>query len=153
MTAVPPAITVVGRWHAPVIAALHAQCFADAWSAASIAALLAAPGTCAHVAAADGAPGAFVLCRVAADEGEVLAIGVAPPLRRRGWAAALLATALADAARRGARRMVLEVAVDNRAALGLYARHGFLEAGRRPGYYAGAGGGTDAVILARRLVP
>jgi len=45
---------------------------------------------------------------------------------------------------------VLEVAIDNEPAIALYMEFGFQPVGRRPGYYAGAGGGrVDALILAR----
>ena len=56
------------------------------------------------------------------------------------------------AAARGAVRVFLEVADDNAAARALYARAGFVEAGRRPGYYAGADGERrDALLLALNL--
>jgi ribosomal protein S18 acetylase RimI-like enzyme len=40
----------------------------------------------------------------------------------------------------------LEVRADNAGALALYHAHGFLEAGRRPRYYAD---GADAVLMTR----
>ena len=56
------------------------------------------------------------------------------------------------AAARGATRVFLEVAEDNLAARALYERTGFVEAGRRPGYYAAADGGRrDALLLALNL--
>jgi ribosomal-protein-alanine N-acetyltransferase len=59
---------------------------------------------------------------------------------------------VAGAAAQGATRLFLEVADDNAAALALYARAGFSEAGRRPGYYARPDGGRqDALILALNL--
>jgi ribosomal-protein-alanine N-acetyltransferase len=59
---------------------------------------------------------------------------------------------VAGAAARGATRLFLEVADDNAAALALYARAGFSEAGRRPGYYARPDGvRQDALILALNL--
>jgi ribosomal-protein-alanine N-acetyltransferase len=47
--------------------------------------------------------------------------------------------------------MHLEVAVDNAAALRLYRRAGFAEAGRRRGYYERPGGRVDALVLTRVL--
>ncbi|MDP3371055.1 MAG: ribosomal-protein-alanine acetyltransferase, partial [Brevundimonas sp.] len=56
------------------------------------------------------------------------------------------------AATRGATRLFLEVAEDNMAALALYAGAGFVEAGRRPGYYARPHGRPrDALVLALNL--
>ena len=48
----------------------------------------------------------------------------------------------------GTRRVFLEVAANNAAALALYSRKGFVPCGRRPGYYAG---GVDAAIMERTL--
>jgi ribosomal-protein-alanine N-acetyltransferase len=48
----------------------------------------------------------------------------------------------------------LEVAADNGAALRLYRRTNFTQAGRRKGYYARPGGEkVDALVLARALEP
>lgn len=44
--------------------------------------------------------------------------------------------------------MFLEVAADNDAARALYAKLGFVEAGRRHGYY---GDGADALVLRHSL--
>ncbi len=131
------------------LAALHRACFIlpPPWSEAAFAGLLAAPG-----AMLLAAPGGFLLGRVVADEAEILTLAVAPAARRRGIGAALVARFLAAAAARGAGRAFLEVAADNAAAQALYAGAGFAPAGRRPGYYRGAGGAAvDALVLARGL--
>jgi Acetyltransferases len=52
----------------------------------------------------------------------------------------------------GAQSLFLEVAEDNAAALGLYRSLGFVEVGRRPGYYdARSGGGKEKQALVLRL--
>src|SRR4051794_2499243 len=61
------------------LAALHSACFATAWNAAAITALLATPGTFAF----HGDDG-FVLARTAGDEAEILTLAVAPAARGRG---------------------------------------------------------------------
>ena len=141
---------VEGRSHAALLAALHATAFsaAERWDAAAMAALLDMPGCfgCLHGPA--GAPGGMALVRVAADEAELLTIAVSPASRRAGAGAALLAQAMAEAVRRGAGRMFLEVAPANQAACALYRRHGFAEIGRRRDYYAD---GSDALVLAHVL--
>lgn len=88
-----------------------------------------------------------------ADSADVTTLAVDPAWRRRGIGSALLHGALTEAARRGAARVLLEVAVTNGAALTLYAAAGFTRAGLRPRYYAGPdGAGTvDALVLARTL--
>jgi ribosomal-protein-alanine N-acetyltransferase len=65
----------------------------------------------------------------------------------------LLARQLAELARGGVRHVFLEVAASNTAALGLYRDMGFLEAGRRPGYYRRKHGTEDALIMRRELSP
>lgn len=142
----------VGAVHAPVIAALHQQCFAEGWSPKAVADLLAMPGAFGLIDSGSAGPAAFILCRVAGDECEVLSLGVLPAHRRAGMAAAILDAALAIAFGRGARRVYLEVAEDNRAARGLYSAHGFTNFGRRSGYYGGTTAArVDALILSRDL--
>ncbi len=133
---------------APALAALHAAAFppAQAWGADTIGLLLALPGAFGLWRDYAG----LVLARMAADEAEVLTIGVAPDTRRRGHGAALLRGALAAARARGAGAMFLEVAAGNAPALALYAREGFAEVGRRRRYYAD---GADALVLRRDLGP
>ncbi|MGY6410552.1 MAG: ribosomal protein S18-alanine N-acetyltransferase [Alkalilacustris sp.] len=122
------------------LARLHAACFTRPrpWSATEFAGLLAAPDTL----LAD-APDGFGLTRVTLDEAELLTLAVAPAARGQGLGTRLLAELMARAAARGAAAMLLEVAADNTAARVLYARAGFVEIGRRRGYY----GGTDALVL------
>jgi len=141
----------VGVSHAAVIAALHGVCSGDvggaSWDEKAVAALLAMPGAFAHVADRRGAPVGFVLARVAADEAEIVSIGVAPTARRQGVAAALVDTAIETARRDGAVRMFLEVADDNVAALAFYRGRDFNACGRRAGYYKRADGAVDAQVL------
>ena len=129
------------------MAAIHAESMGEgqAWSAAEFADLLAQPG-----ARAVGVAAGFALIRVAAVEAELLTIAVRPGARRKGVGAGLLGQALAEAAAAGAEEVFLEVAEDNGAARALYARAGFVEAGRRPGYYRrGDGRRIDALVLRR----
>lgn len=123
------------------LAALHAACFADAWSRDSLSTLLTGSGVSAW--AADDA--AFLILRCAAEEAEVLSIGTHPEARRRGHARALVAHGIAAARAAGAERLFLEVAADNAPAVALYRRLGFAEVGRRRRYYDGR---IDALVLA-----
>jgi ribosomal-protein-alanine N-acetyltransferase len=150
------------------LAALHAPCFADAWTAEAIAGLLATPGTFAF-AGADG----FVLARAAGGEAEILTLAVTPSARRQGFGRALLLAAARHAQGLGAEVMFLEVGSDNQAALALYAGLGFQRVGMRKAYYdndsqgprnsqrswnsqgsrdsQGSGPGRDALILKAAL--
>ncbi len=123
-----------------VLAQLHAACFPDEpWGAASLAGLLATPGSFARVARADATPAAtpfgFVFCRAAADECEILAIGVLATVRSQGIGRRLIVAAEQAAAGFGVAAMFLEVAEDNYAARALYHRCGYRVVGNRPGYY------------------
>jgi len=132
------------------LAALHALCFPDdPWDAGLLARLLAMPGVIGLFAAdaVDAAPNGLVLVRVAADEAEILTIGVAPAVRGRGLGARLVAAAAARAAAAGALSLFLEVAEDNLAARALYAHHGFATVGRRQAYYIRPGGEAVAALV------
>jgi ribosomal-protein-alanine N-acetyltransferase len=146
-----------GALDAPVIAALQNDVFPqEPWSQRSVAALVGGPGAIAFLATGrdlgEVMPLGFALARVAADEAEILTLGVLADVRGRGLGRRLVG-AVADKARaRGAGRLHLEVAAGNAAARRLYDSLGFAEAGRRPGYYDDRGTGPDdAIRLTRPL--
>lgn len=76
-------------------------------------------------------------------------LAVAPALRRRGAAGALVRHALGEGRRLGAREALLEVRRSNRAARRLYESAGFAVRGIRPRYYVRPV--DDAVIMGRNL--
>lgn len=140
-------LSALGPETARRLADLHAQAFEAPWSVGAFAALLDQAGVFA-MATDDG----FILIRVVADEAEILTLAVRPLARQRGLGHALVETGAAEAERRGAVRLFLEVAEDNKAARALYDRAGFVEAGRRARYYAQADGSAiDAMVLSRDL--
>jgi [ribosomal protein S18]-alanine N-acetyltransferase len=156
----PSPLTVrgVGPFDLGRMARLHRSCFEEAWSRSDLAHLLAMPGGFGLIArlyegglaGLDGLRGVgFAICRVAADESELLTIGVAPPYRRRGVAAALLRAGMERCLRVGAKSMFLEVAVDNHAAQQLYEEHGFERVGLRPDYYQRANGARASAYTMR----
>lgn len=136
---------------APALAALHELAFDPPWSCAELSALLGSPGVFALTAALGAEAGGFILCRVAADEAEVLTLAVAPNVRRMGVGSALLAAAISVAMDAGAAVAFLEVAADNPGAVALYRRDGFRSVGARKAYYSRPGGSVDAIILRRDL--
>ncbi len=141
-----------GITHAAVLAAIHRRCFEEAWSEAALAALLVQPGSSGRIAVC-GDPVGFALCRRVVDEMEILTLGVMPDARRQGIATRLLQSVLEGAREANLRRVFLEVAVTNGAALRLYERAGFRPVGQRPRYYrARDGSPVDAVILAWQSV-
>lgn len=139
-----------------VLGCLHAACFPeDPWSAAAIGRLLETPGMFAFVADAgppeEPRPVGFVLARVAAGEGEIITIGIEPGARRSGAGGDLLAAAADTARDCGAESLFLEVAEDNKPALGLYRGRGFVEIGRRPNYYRRIDGAVAAIVMKLEL--
>ncbi|WGH80049.1 GNAT family N-acetyltransferase [Jannaschia ovalis] len=132
---------------APALARLHARCFTGAarWSEAAFAEALADPRCFFCPEGGDGT--GFALGRVIAGEAELLTLAVAPERRRQGTGRALLQGFEAEAMRRAATDAFLEVAADNVAARGLYAAQGWIETGRRRGYFAG----IDALTLHKVL--
>ena len=90
----------------------------------------------------------MVLARVVADEAEILTLAVDRGIQRRGLGRRLLASAMQDAAARGARQMFLEVSAANTAARALYDTCGFERVGARRCYYRD---GSDALVLRATL--
>ncbi|GAB2924595.1 ribosomal protein S18-alanine N-acetyltransferase [Micromonospora polyrhachis] len=79
------------------------------------------------------------------DEAWVQNIAVRRDAQRGGIGRALLEALLAEAARLGIRRTLLEVAVDNAPAQKLYATYDFEPVGIRRGYYQPSN--TDALVM------
>ena len=129
--------------------------FGEAWSRRQVGDALVLPNTYYLLAGHDGwAPGedeeavGFVLSRGAADEEELLLLGVDPRHRGQGIGTALLERFIAAARGRGAARLFLEMR-DGNPAESLYRRHGFAPVGRRRAYYRrGTSGPLDAITFA-----
>ena len=140
--------------HAAELARLHAGLFEKAWDADSFLRLLGHPGATSFLARIGTPPQTvgFILGQLAADEAEILTLGVRKDSQRHGIARRLVG-ALARAAKNAeARRLFLEVGQSNTAALALYKGFGFQEIARRKGYYEHAGApAEDALVLALSL--
>ncbi|RVT96727.1 GNAT family N-acetyltransferase [Rhodovarius crocodyli] len=135
-----------GVGQAADLAALHATAFTgpDAWSATSIAGLLASPGCYALWLPGQG----FIMARAIAGEAEILTLAVAPAFRRMGLGGLLLRGAIAVAREVEATTIFLEVASNNTGALHLYRTSGFEAQGLRRHYYSD---GSDALVLSLSL--
>lgn len=134
---------------ADILSQLHAACFPDAWSPKAFRDLLAGPGTFVTLAEQNGRAIGFALGRAAADEAEILSIGVLETHRRTGIGRHVAQRIGAEAFQRGARILFLEVALDNAAARALYGRLGFRAVGQRKRYYDE--NGSDALVLSAAL--
>lgn len=126
---------------APAMAAAHAGAFPAPWREDEFEDLLDGAGIYGFLAS-DDEPAGVILCRIAADEVEVLTVGVTEAARRQGVAQALIAAALGVARQAGVAQAFLEVAEDNDPAIGLYERLGFHRAGKRLHYYDRGPAGT-----------
>jgi ribosomal-protein-alanine N-acetyltransferase len=136
------------------VAKLHAQSFYRGWPQQDIAAYLIDPDTPTLVACdARRRIAGFAMLRLLGDDVELMTIAVAPKYRGRGVGAALLNACFADLLMTPSRRMVLEVAADNPAAIKLYRRFGFAQISERRGYYARPDGEpATALVMARDLL-
>jgi len=143
------AIKVVEATDAATLSTIHATAFDAPWDEAAIAGLLGQAGV---FGLADAAADAFILCRVVLDEAEILTLAVRPTARRKRLGARLVEDAAATAVQFGAERLFLEVAEDNAPARALYEGLGFLQTGRRRGYYdRGVEGAVDALLFTLTL--
>ncbi len=131
------------------LATLHALCFTKPrpYAAHEFESLLSSRGMILF----DQEDG-FMLCRVIADEGEILTLAVHPDARRKGVADHLMGSFEAHCTANGVTTLFLDVAEDNIAALALYEGRGFVEASRREGYYRLPNGKReDALLMVKDL--
>jgi [ribosomal protein S18]-alanine N-acetyltransferase len=136
-------------WHIDQALPIEADLFGpERWTAAMFWSELAAGN---HYLAAletgDELVGYAGLAVVPPTEAWVQNIAVRRDHQRRGLGRALLEALLATACRRGVRRILLEVAVDNGPAQKLYASYGFEQVAVRRGYYQPSN--TDALVMLR----
>ena len=146
-----PVVSEAGPNDARAMAALHAAAFHRGWSDGEFEQLLIDRNVVAHRAMLGRGLVGFIVSRLVLDEAEILSVAVTSSRRGKGLARRLLDLNLRRLAGLGARTVFLEVDEGNVPARRLYRRAGFLQSGRRPGYYP-AGQGAAALILRRDLV-
>ncbi len=117
------------------VAALEAQIFSMPWSAEGFADTLPREDVLFLVACEGDTLLGYVGVYCTSDEGEITNVAVAPAVRRKGIARALLTELKERLASLGIRRIVLEVRVSNEAAIRLYERMGFCALGTRKNFY------------------
>jgi ribosomal-protein-alanine N-acetyltransferase len=123
----------------------------EAWTAGGYRAELADTENRYYVAPVDADGGLLGWAGLMAISGaaEILTVGTVPTARRQGIATRLVHELIDEAKRRQAFEMFLEVRVDNESARALYDHEGFVEIGRRRGYYDH--GRVDAVVMRKEL--
>ena len=120
----------------PVMAAAFGTRFGEAWTESQCLGVVSMPGSHLAIAGDDSVAG-FALSRVIVDECELMLLAVKPEVQRGGIGRALLDAVIASARMTNAASVFLEVR-DANPAIMLYTSAGFVEVGRRRGYYRGA---------------
>ncbi len=95
----------------------------------------------------------YCVAMTGVDELHLLNVTVDPAVQGRGHGSALLRAVQAHGRQSGLRHLWLEVRPSNARARSLYLKRGFVEVGRRRGYYPAVGGREDAVVMRLALDP
>jgi [ribosomal protein S18]-alanine N-acetyltransferase len=137
-------------WDIEAAMAIERELFPDAWSAETFWAELARVPETRHylVADDDGAVVGYAGLMAVGRQADVQTVAVAPGQQGHGYGATLLRALLDEATRRGCAEVLLEVRVDNAAALHLYEKAGFERISVRRGYYPG---GVDGMVMRLRI--
>ena len=135
--------------HSCAVSAIEQLSFPDPWTDEMVIGSFSDDYFHGYVAEAKGKVIAYVGLSVVFDTADVLLIAVREEYRRKGVAKTLLARSLAEAKENGAERAMLEVDVNNVAAIGCYLGFGFEKVAERKNYY---GAGKDAFIMEKRLL-
>ena len=136
---------LLAQQDAPVLAALEARIFADAWDEERFRGLLGEDRFLGAGAFGPSGLCAYLTAYSVAGELEIVNVAVAPSFRGQGLGKALLRFFLDQARKRGAGRAVLEVRSGNAPARALYNGCGFVQVGVRKKYYVDSG--EDALVL------
>lgn len=135
------------RSHLAAVADIERACFSHPWSESMLAEALYDDAASFIVAVGEqGAVLGYAGLHVVLDEGYIDNVAVAPPYRRMGVADALL-SAFVRFGEAHLAFLTLEVRPSNTAAIALYEKRGFVQAGRRKGYYTDPR--EDALLLTR----
>jgi len=100
-----------------------------------------------YIAECNGEVVGYIIAIIHENACHVNSLAVREKWRRRGVGTELMNMALRDCRDRGAKRAVLEVAVDNDSAIRLYSKLGFRVKELIPGYYPS----RDAYLMEREL--
>ena len=137
------------------LVAIHAEGFHRGWSVDEFEQLVADEHTRCIVLRRESAFGfrrilGFVIARAVAGEAEILTVAVAQSRRGQGIGRRLLEELMRRLYAERVREIFLEVDENNPPALALYRRLGYVEVGRRKGYYRDAEGRAGTALVLRR---
>jgi len=133
----------------PEVYEIEKLSFAEPHSVASMAAAIMNPACEFWVARDENKIIGFIEFWLMYDESHVIDIAVRPEYRRKGIGKYLMEFLVEKSAEAGAKKIFLEVRPSNTPARSLYKKMGFVESGRRTGYYKD----EDAIIMSKNLVP
>ena len=142
-------IVKMKREHCEILSELEKLCFAHPWSQKALEDEVHNPNACFLTAVDDDKVLGYGGMHCSHGECYVDNIAVFGHHRRKGVGTALVEALAQEAQRRGGEFLSLEVRPSNRAAVALYTKLGFVEEGRRRGFYTDPT--EDALILTRRF--
>lgn len=93
----------------------------------------------------------FAIVRLVADIAELITLAVTPKFRRNGTAEKIMFTLFENVKERGANQFILEVAVDNTAAINLYKKLHFKKLYMRKNYFVDKCIRLDAIVFNKFL--
>lgn len=131
--------------HTASVAALEKACFSMPWSENAICGEIDNPLSLWLVALQDGRVVGYVGSQTVMQEADMMNLTVDPAFRRMGIAEDLVKALIARLKGEKTYCITLEVRCSNIPAIRLYEKLGFLQVGRRPGYYQNPK--EDALIL------
>ena len=135
--------------HLTGAAELERLCFSSPWSAQSLELLTNDGIGVGYLTLTDGQVSAYGGMLITVDEGQITNIAVHPDHRREGLGTAILRSLLRHAKDERLDSVSLEVRASNTAAIEMYKKAGFAEAGRRKGFYQKPT--EDALVMVARL--
>ena len=124
---------------------IEVQSFRTPWSKASLMGELKNRVARYLLLEEDGIVAAYGGMWVLYEESHMTNIAVAPEYRGRGYGRILFFAMMAEAQKRGASQMTLEVRETNAPAIALYQKHDFVPVGRRKNYYTSPT--EDAILM------
>ena len=131
--------------HVEAIAQLESICFSDPWSVNSISSEVKNPLSLWIVAMDGEKVVGYVGSQSVMGLADIINMAVAPDYRRMGVGKELVTELICQLKQNEVSCLTLEVRLSNTSAIALYTRLGFVEVGRRPGYYHNPR--EDALIL------
>ena len=142
-------IVPMNETHVPRIAALEKLCFSAPWSENSVRSELDNPWSLWLVEEQNGKVLGYAGSQMSPPEADVMNLAVAPEARRKGLGEKLMKALCTALAEKQMESLSLEVRASNEAAIALYTKLGFVQAGRRKEYYVNPR--EDALILRKEL--